>query len=181
MPERHSSSATRDSSLWRIALFVFIVFSIVWLGAVNVRALIGNDILKTGTVEFEDYIDPSAEREVFRLVSIASIAILIGYAGTLLGSIVFLVASPFKFKEHGWLMMSAILFYMFVAVEIYTLHLDWKMVYLEFFTTADNTMFRTLFRARIMALQGVPLIAQLCYYTIIGLAVFQPMKKMQTA
>jgi hypothetical protein len=53
------------------------------------------------------------------------------------------------------------------------------MMYLEFFTTEDNTVFRELFLARLGALSGVPLIATLCYYTIIVLVVFQPMKRRQ--
>lgn len=178
---QNSSTQPVASSVWRIMLFVFIVASIVWLGAVNVRALIGNDILKAGTVQFEDYSDPKAEREVYRLISIASIAVIIGYSVAVVSSIVFLATSPLKFKEHGWLMMSAIFFYMFVPVEVYTIHRDWKMIYLEFYSTADNQFFRELFVARIKALQGVPFIALLCYYTIIALAVFQPLKKLPTS
>jgi hypothetical protein len=182
MPEAQISPARRISSpIWRIALFVFVVASIVWLGAINIRAFIGNDLLKPGTVEFEEFINPHAEREVYRLISIASVSVLLGYIVAVLSAIVFLATSPFSFKEHGWLLMSAILFFLFVPVEVYTLYLDGKMMYLEFYTTADIHSLRTLFRARIMALQGVPLIALLCYYSIIALAVFQPFKKMQTA
>ena len=181
MPEaRTSPTRSVNSSTWRIALFIFIVASIVWLGAVNVRALLGSDILKPGTADFEEFIDPQAEREVYRLISVVSLAIIVGYSIAVVSSIGFLATSPFRFKEHGWLMMSALLFYIFVPVEIYTMHLDWKMIYLEFYTTADIQAFRTLFRARILALQGVPFIALLCYYTIVGLAVFQPFKKLQT-
>lgn len=168
-----------NTVIWRIALFFLIVASIVWLGGIVVRALIGNDLLKSGTVEFVSYIHPQAEREVYRLVSIASVAIMVSYASVILCAIVFIVTSPFRLRQHGWLMMSAILFFVFVPVEVYTLWLDWKMIYLEFYTTADNEMFRELFLARVMALQGVPLIAMMCYATIIGLAVFQPMKKLQ--
>lgn len=178
MPVRQQSAGTSGTWKWRCSLFVLIVAAIVWLGAVTARALIGNDILKPGTVEFIDFIDPRAEREVYRLISITSVAVMIGYAATVVSSMVFLATSPFRLKEHGWLLMSAILFYLFVPVEAYTLHLDWQMIYLEFYTTADLDAFRSLFIARVKALQGVPLIAMLCYYTIIGLAVFQPMKRL---
>ncbi len=178
MPTSQSHPSLGDSSLWRLSLFICIVASIVWLGAVNIRALIANDLLKTGTAEFEDYIDPHVEREVYRLVCIASVAAIAGYGITLATGTLFLFLSPFRLKDHGWLMMSAILFFMFVPVEFYTLHLDWKMIYLEFYTSAANEQFREIFIARIMALQGVPLIALMCYYTIIALAVFQPFKKL---
>lgn len=163
--------------VWRVALYIFIVSSIVWLGGTNVRTLIGDDMLKLGTLEFEEYIAPEAEREIYRLLSLASVLIIASYLVALVSSIVFLATSPFKLKEHGWLMMSAILFYLFVPVEAYTTYLDIKMIYQEFFTTADNSVFRSLFIARVAALSGAPVVASLAYYTIIALAIFQPFKK----
>ena len=162
---------------WQIALFIFVVAAIFWLGAVNIRAVIGNDLLKPRTLEFEEYLAPEAELEIFRLISISSVVVLISYSVALISSIVFLSTSPFKLKQHGWLFMSAILFYLFVPVELFTMYLDGKMIYLEFFTTASNAVFRELFIARVGALAGAPVIALLCYYTIIALAIFQPLKK----
>ncbi len=166
---------------WRIALFVIVVAGTFWLGAVNIRATIGNDLLKPGTLEFEEYLAPEAESEIYRLISIVSVIVLASYAITVTGSIVFLATCPFKMKQHGWLLMSAILFYLFVPVELFTMYLDGRMIYLEFFTTADNQVFRELFIARVGALAGAPVIAHLCYYTIIALAIFQPMKRVQSA
>ena len=154
-----------------------IVAGIFWLGGTNARAFIGNDMLKPGTVEFEDYLAPESEREVFRLLSVTSAVVGISYIVALISSIVFLAASPFRLKENGWLLMAAVLFYLFVPVEIYTMFLDGKMIYKEFFTTADNEVFRELFVARVKALSGAPVVAILCYYTAIGLAVFQPFRK----
>jgi len=160
--------------LWRAALFTLIIASVFWLGAGNVRAIIGNDMLKPGTLEFEEYLDPEAEREIFRLISFTSVLIMISYAAVTLSGTVFLVTSPYRMRENGWLLMSAILFYVFLPVEIFTMVLDGRMAYLEFFTTAGNDVFRELFRARVSALAGAPVIALLSYYTIIALAVFRP-------
>lgn len=165
---------TASPRIARFALFVMIVGAIFWLGAVNIRAMIGNDMLKTGTLEFEEYLAPEAEREIFRLLSFASVLIMISYATVLVSATVFLATSPLRLKENGWLMMSAILFYGFVPVELYTLTIDARTAYLEFFTTAGNDVFRELFIARVAALAGAPVIAVLCYYAIIALAVFRP-------
>lgn len=165
---------TPSSRASRIALFVMVAGAIVWLGGVNIRAMIANDMLKTGTLEFEEYLAPEAEREIFRLMSFASVITMISYAAVLVSGSVYLATTSLRFREHGWLMMSAILFYAFVPVEIFTMTLDVRMVYLEFFTTAGNDVFRELFIARVAALAGAPVIALLCYYTIIALAVFRP-------
>lgn len=167
----------RHPVLWRVALFVLMVSGIVWLGAVNIRAIIGADMLKTGTLEFESYLPPDAEREIFRLLSLTSLVVIGGYAVTLVSSIIFLAASPFRLRNHGWLLMSAILFYVFVPVELFTLALDARMVYKEFYTTTDNSVLRELFIGRVAALAGAPAVASLCYYTIIGLAVFRPLMR----
>ncbi len=162
---------------WRIALFVFVIASIFWLGGLTSRTIIGNEMLKPGTLEFEEYLVPEAEAEIFRLLSLTSLVVIISYGITLASSIVFLATSPFKMKEHGWLLMSAILFNLFVPVEIFTISIDAKMIYKEFFTTADNEAFRELFIAHEGALAGTPLIALLCYFTIIALTIFQPLRK----
>jgi hypothetical protein len=177
MGDQTGIASDQHSTTWRVALFVLITASVLWLGGINIRAMIGSDMLKVGTLEFEEYLPPEAEREIFRLLSISSVVVILSYCVVLLSSIVFLISSPFRLKEHGWLMMSAILFYLFVPVECFTMVLDGKMIYREFFTTADNQVFRELFIARVGALAGASVIAMMSYYTIIGLAVFQPFRK----
>lgn len=174
-----ASSAGRPY-VWRTALFVLVVSSSIWLGGISMRAIIGSDLLRLGTLTFEPYLPPDAEREIFRLLSLTSLVTIAGYLTALVSSIVFLWQSPLTLRDHGWLMMSAILFYLFVPVEFYTLYLDAQMIYLEFFTTADNQVFRELFIARVAALAGAPIIAALAYYTIIALAIFQPFRKRRT-
>ncbi len=161
----------------RVSLFALIVCSIIWLGAVNVRAVIGNELLNFGTLQFKTNLDAELEREVFRLISLSSVIVIGGYLGTFASAIVFVRTTAFPFKQNGWLMMSAILFFMFSPVEFYTLFLDWKMISLDFFSNPSLTDFRVLFIHRLAALAGVPMIALLSYYTIIGLVVWQPMKK----
>jgi hypothetical protein len=167
----------RSSVTWRTALLFLIGGTILWLGGVHIRAILGSDMLKFGTLEFEDYLSPDVEREIFRLISFISIIVIVGYLVVLISSVVFLTSSPFRLREHGWLMMSVILFYLFVPVELFTMIIDGKMIYQEFFTTVDNSVFRELFIARVGALAGAPVIALLCYYTIIVLAVFQPLRR----
>jgi len=115
--------------VWRIALFVLVVSAIFWLGSTNARALIGNDMLKPGTVEFEEYLAPEAEREVFRLISVVSVVIMISYVVTLHQQHpVFCPRRRTGLKEHGWLLMSAIPVLCVVPVEVYTMILDGKMI-----------------------------------------------------
>ena len=158
-------------------MFILIVSAIVWLGAVNVRAVIGNELLNFGTLDFKDHLDAELEREVFRLISLTSVIVIGGYLATFASAVILVRSTTLRFRENGWLMMSAILFFMFSPVEFYTLFLDWKMISLDFFASPTLTDFRVLFIHRLAALAGVPMIALLSYYTIVGLAIWRPLIK----
>lgn len=155
-----------------------IIGAVVWLGGINVRAVVGGDFLEFGTIEFKANIHPMIERAIFSLIAKSSIVVTIAYLVTLISSFVFLKYTTLSFKQNGWLFMSAILFYIFVPVEIYTMVLDAQMIYLDLVvSSSDLVEFRKLFIHRLAALSGVPIIALMCYYTIIALVIFQPLKK----
>jgi hypothetical protein len=170
---------TQSARLSRLALLFLTFGTIFWLGGVNVRALIGNVLFKQGTLTFEEYLAPEAEAEIFRILAFTSVVTIISYGIVLVSATVFLVTTTIRLRENGWLMMSAILFYVFAPVELYTGYLDGRMVYFEFFTSDGNDVFRAMFLTRLQALAGAPLVALLCYYTIIGLVIFRPLTRSQ--
>jgi hypothetical protein len=170
-------SSTRTFTIWRVALLVFFLSWSLWFGGVHCRAMIGNTLLQTGTLEFRELLPPDAEREIFRMLSVAGILVVPAYLVALLSGTVVLSTIPLRFREHGWLMMAAILFYLAAPVELYVGSIDARMVYEEFFTTADNAVFRELFQERLHALGGAPIVAMVLHYVTAGLVVFQPMRR----
>jgi hypothetical protein len=160
----------------KISVVVLTIAALCWLGGLNVRALVGFDLLQAGTLDFKPNIHPYVERAVFSLIAQSSMVVNYAYAAVWISGIVFLSTTSLKLREHGWLMMSAILFYLFTPVEVYTMVLDFKMWYLDFLGSNDLVEFRKLFIHRLGALAGVPMIALLCYYSIIPLIIFRPMR-----
>jgi hypothetical protein len=160
----------------KISFLFLSIAAICWLGGLNVRALVGFDLLQVGTLDFKPNIHPYVERAVFSLIAQSSIVVTYAYAIVWISGIIFLRTTSLRLKEHGWLMMSAILFYLFTPVEVYTMVLDIKMWYLDYLGSNDLVEFRKLFIHRLGALAGVPMIALLSYYTIIVLAIFRPMR-----
>lgn len=158
-------------------LFALAFCGVIWLGSLNARMVIGGDLLEPGTLQFDPLLSPSAERELFRLLSVTALITSSAYVCVLISAALFLWRSPWKLRQHGWMMISAILLFGFLPIEIYAMTIDLRMVYLEFFTTASNEDFRALFLDRVGALGGAPFIAVLSYYTIIALAVFQPLRR----
>lgn len=161
----------------RISLFILIVFAIFWLGAINVRFFIGNQLLNYDEFNFRTSIPPDEENQIFKMVSDASLLIMFAYPVVLISAILFMKSCKINLRENPWLLMSAILFFVFVPVELYTSYIDLKFMILFNQRPANHDRLLELFGERIGFLRGVPWIAVMSYYTIIWLAVFKPMKK----
>ena len=166
-----------ESRTAKISLLVLFIAAICWLGGINVRAAVGFDLLQAGTLDFKPNIHPYVERVVFGLIAQSSFFINIAYLVVWFSGLVFLKSTSLRFRANGWLMMSAILFYLFTPVEVYTMVLDSKMWYLNHIGSNDLVEYRILFIHRLAALAGVPMIALLSYYTIIGFVVFRPLTR----
>jgi hypothetical protein len=161
----------------KISLFILIVAAIFWLGAINVRFFIGNQLLNYDEFNFRTSIPPDEENQIFKMISDASLLIMIAYPVVLACAIIFLRSCKINLRENPWLLMCAILFFVFVPVELYTSYIDLKFMLLFNKRPANHDMLLELFGERIGFLRGVPWIAVMSYYTIIWLAVFKPMKK----
>lgn len=159
------------------SLFFLVVSAVIWLGAINVRFFIGNQLLNYDEFNFRTSIPPDEENQIFKMISDSSVMIMIFYVIVLISAIVFMKTCKINLRENPWLLMSAILFFVFVPVEIYTSYIDLKFVLLFDKRPANHDKLLELFGERIGFLRGVPWIAVMSYYTIIWLAVFRPLKK----
>jgi hypothetical protein len=166
-----------NTRVTNISFCVMLIAGVCWLGGINIRAVIGFDLLQAGTLDFKPNIHPYVERAVYSLIAQSSMVVNIAYVIVWLSGIVFLKTTHLRLREQGWLMMCAILFYLFTPVEVYTMVLDAKMWYLDHLGSNDLVEFRKLFIHRLAALAGVPMIGLLSYYTIIVFAIFRPMRK----
>ena len=161
----------------KISLFILVVSAIFWLGAINVRFFIGNQLLNYDEFNFRTSIPPDEENQIFKMISDASILIMIFYPIVLISAIVFVKNCKISMRENPWLLMSSMLFFVFVPVEIYTSYIDLKFILLFNQRPANHDQLLKYFGERIGFLRGVPWIAVMSYYTIIWLAVFKPLKK----
>lgn len=163
----------------RFALTLLIISAIFWLGAINIRALIQNELLNFDQFNFRTSIPPDRENTLFQLVSNASIVIMASYILVFISAIWFLKTTHLRFKQNGWLIMCTILFFLFVPVEIYTYYIDIKFILLYYSYPPNHDELLRLFGMRLGALSGIPVIALLCYYTIIPIAIFKPLTRTQ--
>lgn len=163
----------------KIALTLLILSAVFWLGGINIRTLIGNELLDYDQFDFRTSIPPDRENTLFQMLSNASLVVVISYVVVLISAIWYISTTKLKMRENGWLLMSAILFFMFVPVEVYTNYLDVRFMLLFEQGPPNHDELLKLFGERLGAFRGVPVIAVLCYYSIIPIAIFRPLRKVK--
>ncbi|MGB9772847.1 MAG: hypothetical protein ACP5JH_07070 [Bacteroidota bacterium] len=160
----------------KLAFTALVIGAIFWLGSIYTRAFLANELFSTETLTVRENLPVGARQELFLLLAKSSIAILAWYAVVFVSGTLFLIASRMRFKEHGWLLMSSILFYIFLPVEIYTGLIDLKFIN-AVFNGASPEISQALFVKHFTALAGAPIVGLLSYFTIVILAIWQPLKK----
>ena len=171
----------------RAWLMLLTLSAIFWLGGFALRTVIGNEFFVPGTLEYEPGISLDQERTLFQLIFASSIVVLVSYTLVLVSAIAVVRLIPLRFKEHGWLLMASLLFFLFVPVEVFTGYLDLKFIFL-WMSTQDilylqglqayeqhSTLMRETLSHRIGALGGLPVIATLSYFTAICVVVWRPL------
>ena len=161
----------------KTSLFILVAGSFFWLGGINIRFFIGNQLLNYDEFNFRTSIPPDEENQIFKMISDASIMIMCAYLVVLVAAIVFARSNRINLRENPWLLMCYLLFFVFVPVELYTSYIDLKFILLFNERPANHDRLLELFGARIGFLRGVPWIAVMSYYTIIWLSVFRPLQK----
>jgi hypothetical protein len=168
---------TARFTVWRVSLCVLLLGALTWFGTFITHIVLANELLEPGTVTVNPALSPDVEIHLYRTLGASAIPMVISYIVVFISGLIFLRTSPFRLRENGWLLMGALLFYLFVPVELFVMSLDIRMALLRFSTGVDVSTMRELFLARLGALAGTPFIAVLCYLTIIPLAIFQPFRR----
>ena len=188
------SDASLDSSAWRsvsfrLSMMLLVISAVVWLGGLVFRAIMANELFIAGTLEFDPAVLPAQESMLYQLISASSVVVNIAYIVVFISAVLVLRAIPLRFKNHGWLLMAAILFFMFFPVEVFTAYLDITFVLLwegtkdmiasrgfEAFLDARTELRKTISH-RIGALSGLPVMAMFCYITAVIVVIWQPMRR----
>ncbi len=161
----------------RVMAVMFGASAIAWLATIIAENIELASLFEFGTVRFNAGLQPDLELESYRTIAKVSIAAFFIYPAALLSGYAYLRTSGRTLKHHGWMLMSLILVVLFIPVELYSFWLDWKIVGLVYWGEWSIEEFRKALLNRVMALGGLNLIAQLCYFTIPFFIIFKPLQK----
>ncbi|MEW5797678.1 MAG: hypothetical protein AB1728_01610 [Bacteroidota bacterium] len=165
----------------KIFLVLFIISTVVWLTLIVLKNIEIGTLIEFGTVQFRADLTMEQERMTYAVLTKYSIVAAISYAFVIVSAAGYLGTMQRSVRNEGWMLMSAILLFIFVPVELYCFWLDWKLIGLQYWGDWPVEEFRKATVNRITALAGLPFIAQLCYFTIPIFIIFKPLKKKETS
>lgn len=161
----------------KIVAFLLISSAVVWFYTIIMRNITLGSLFEFGTIQFRADLTAEEERALYSSIARYAIIGAASYAAVLLFVIAFSATTAKPIKQRGWLLMSMILFFLFVPVELYCFWLDWKLIGLQYWGNWPLEEFRKALLNRVTALAGLPFIAQLCYFTIPLLIIIKPLNK----
>ena len=161
----------------KLFLLLFTLSAVAWLTLIVLKNIEIGTIIEFGTVQFRTDLTVDEERGTYTALAEYSIGALIAYVFVIISSAGYIATSHRSLKNDGWLLMSAILLFIFVPVELYCFWLDWKLIGLQYWGEWPIEEFRKAFLNRVTALAGLPFIAQLCYFTVPIFIIFKPLQK----
>ncbi|MBI2428309.1 MAG: hypothetical protein HYV29_05845 [Ignavibacteriales bacterium] len=161
----------------KLFLLLLSLSAAVWLTLIVLKNIEVSNLIEFGTVQFRPDLTVEQERTAYALFAEYSIVAVIAYTFVIVSAAGYLATSHQSARNEGWLLMSAILLFIFVPVELYCFWLDWKLIGLQHWGEWPVEEFRKVFLNRITALAGLPFIAQLCYFTIPLIVIFKPLRR----
>ena len=168
-----------EKPISKLFLVIFVLSAAVWIYASSMKNYQSGKLLKFGTIEYIQDLNEVVERDSYHSIAKHSVISILSYPMVILTALGYVLTTPRSFKKNGWMLMSAILLFVFIPVEIYCYWLDWKIVGLNYWGNWPLEEFRKALLIRLTALAGLPFIAQLCYYTIPILIIFKPLQKQE--
>lgn len=168
---------------YRIPLTLFSVGYLFWLGGTLVRSIIAFSVFEpSSTQSLVRQVSNDILMQSVYLYSATSLYTIISYLISLFGAVLLLIKSKEYFKANGWLLMSFILFFSTLPINLIFIYFDirlsievfwnlrWEFYHPQILKYFLNRINDPLWNS----LGGISFLANL---SIIFLVIFQPLKK----
>lgn len=117
------------SKISKIFIVILTAGLVIWLGGNVVRNAIAYDVFVPGTaLEVKNWYSDIEKLSIVSVFRIASFYTIVGYSMTIVASFVLFGMFKKYFKAKGWLLMSFVLIFLTIPVELYLIYYDIKII-----------------------------------------------------
>ena len=154
--------------------FLALASGSIWFGAYIARLLTTYQMFEPTELVLKNYITgnnlPAIIQTTFPLVNITFFAYLV----LILSFTIFLISTPIKLKENGWLFIISMIIFLTLPFETVLLMIDYKLIVLFINEQFASEEILKLIIERITLLNSFPIILILSYLSIPFFLVVKP-------
>jgi hypothetical protein len=162
--------------LAKIFIYLCSLCGILWVGSYFARLIITYQLFEKTDFILRSFLNDQNLPGIFIVLNGGIILTSMLYIIFIILFIAFLLTARLSLKENGWLFIIAILLLLTAPFEIYLMTIDYKIVTLIFSGVFNANDILTLIIQRFKIFGSFPVIELLCYFAIIYLFIFQPLK-----
>ncbi len=157
-------------------LFITILSGSLWMGGYLFRLVVFYQLFEEQEFALRPFINNQNLPGIFMVLRSAVVLTLILFPLFILSYISFLVSSKINLKQNGWLLIITIIIFITLPFEIYLITIDYDIVFKINYSSFRTDDVLSLVIKRFKVLSSFPIIELICYFTIIYLMIFQPLK-----
>ncbi len=166
----------KEKLITKIFLYISVLSGIIWTGTYLLRLSLSYQLFEP----YEFVVKSSFTTEnILGFLSVFIIAIKttsICYLIFIISYIIFISTTNCKLKQNGWLFIITIIIFLTFPFEIYLMTIDYKIIQdMSSISFMTNDVLNLIIK-RFTSLNAFPLMELFAYFSIIYLAIFQPLK-----
>jgi hypothetical protein len=162
--------------LSKIFLYLCVLSGILWVGGYFARMILTYQLFEKTDFILKSFLNNQNLPGIFFVLNGGIILTSVLYIIFIISFIIFLLTARLSLKENGWLFITTVLVLLTAPFEIYLMTIDRTFVDLIFSGVFNVNDILTLIIKRFKIFGSFPIIELLCYFAIIFLIIFQPMK-----
>lgn len=157
-------------------LFTSILLGSLWMGGYLLRLVVFYQLFEAEEFVLRSFLNIENLPGIFMILRSAVAMTLILFPLFILSYISFLFSSKINLKQNGWLFIITILIFITLPFEIYLMTIDYDIVFKINYSNFRTDDVLNLVIKRFKVLSSFPIIELICYFSVIYLMIFQPLK-----
>ncbi len=163
----------------KIILYICLLSGIVWLGSNVTRLTLTYQLFVGNNFALKSYLNNQNLPGIFITLNAAAILTTIVYAIFIFSFLLFLISSRLNLKENGWLLIVTIIIAVTFPFELYLILNDYRIFVLIQSGSLNINEILNFTIKRFKILGSFPIIEILCYFSIIYLILFKPLRSIK--
>jgi len=164
------------SPLSKTFLFITILLGSLWIGGYLCRLAVFYQLFEEEEFILRPFVNNQNLPGILMVLRAAVVFTLILYQLFILSFLIFIVSSKINLKRNGWLFIIAVLIFLTLPFEIYLMTIDYDIIFKINYSIFNTEEVLNLVIKRFKILSSFPIIELICYFAIIYLMIFQPLK-----